>query len=449
MPGLPTPPDPSSLCGRRAHATCPGGARAPRRGRGQPVRGGPPVHRAGRRRPPGLRRHQRERTGGGRDRGPSARHAAGHRARGGPDQAPLARTRSSAGSSTSSTSWPRAGATCRSGSRPCAARSPGATTCSMTAAAGCSTGCRCSPGGATSKRRGGHRSGVGARHRRASTASMALADQSLVRVDESTDGEPRFGLLDIDPRVRGRAARGAWRARDDPRPASRLVRGAGGARPPRARRATTSGAGSTGSSSPTTTSARSSTGRSPRPDPRRRDPARIRDVAVLAEARPPRRRRGGGSRRWRPRRGRATTRDCGRACSRRSAGVCWWQADLPPMGAALRGGARASGRGSATMRELANAYYNVSFSYAVERGRDVRDGDRRARRGVPRAALEAFRKPATSAARPTRCGALAPALLPGRGGRRRGGVPAGARALPQDWATGRWRLVAATCSGPP
>ena len=86
---------------------------------------------------PGLPGHERERAGRRGDRRPPPRHAARDRARRGPGQAPVARRRSSSGSSTSSASWPPDRATCRRASRRCAARSPGATTSSARASAGC------------------------------------------------------------------------------------------------------------------------------------------------------------------------------------------------------------------------------------------------------------------------------------------------------------------------
>ena len=61
-----------------------------RSGRARPVRGGPPVHRAGRRRQARVRRDQRERAGRRGHQRPSPRDAAGHRAGRGPDQDPLA-----------------------------------------------------------------------------------------------------------------------------------------------------------------------------------------------------------------------------------------------------------------------------------------------------------------------------------------------------------------------
>ena len=61
VPGLPAPPDPSHLSGLERLAM-PGESRDRRPGRARAVRRRPPVHRARRRGPAGLRRHQRERA---------------------------------------------------------------------------------------------------------------------------------------------------------------------------------------------------------------------------------------------------------------------------------------------------------------------------------------------------------------------------------------------------
>ena len=105
-------------------------------------------------------------------------------------------TRSSSGSITSSTSWRPGPATCPSASRRCAARSPGATTCSTTGgkrlldrlsvfASGCDLASAEAVCGPASEIGGDILDGL-----------MALVDQSLVKVEETADGEPRFRLLD-------------------------------------------------------------------------------------------------------------------------------------------------------------------------------------------------------------------------------------------------------------
>ena len=97
----------------------------------------------------------------------------------------------------------------------------------------------------------------------------------------------------LDGARRGRRRSGARHADCVPRP------GRGGRAA--AVRAPTSGAGSTGSSASTTTCGPPSTGRSTEPDPRGRDRPRLRDVALLAEARLPRRGARAARRAW-PRR---------------------------------------------------------------------------------------------------------------------------------------------------
>ena len=141
---------------------------------------------------------------------------------------------------------------------------------------------------------------------------MALADQSLLKVEEAADGEPRFRLLDTIREYAAERLDGARRDGARSRPAT-----ATGSWPsPSARRrscpAPTSGAGSTASSSSTTTSGPSSTGPSAAPDPPVAIGARLRDVALLAEARPPGRgapaARGDGGRSLVARRSRASGR---------------------------------------------------------------------------------------------------------------------------------------------
>ena len=98
-------------------------------------------------------------------------------------------------------------ATCPSASRRCAARSPGATTCSTSRPRRLLDRLAVFVGGCDA--RGGR---GGRADRRASWAQdvldglASLVDQSLLRRVEAADGEPRFGMLETDPRVRARAA---------------------------------------------------------------------------------------------------------------------------------------------------------------------------------------------------------------------------------------------------
>ena len=211
---------------------------------------------------------------------------------------------------------------------------------------------------------------------------MALADQSLVKVEETADGEPRFRLLDT---IREYAAERLeadgeadliqrrhrdWYVALVDRGGRRAVgrRPAALARPARAR-------------------ARRHPGR-PRPGRRGagsagRDRRRVLDVAVLAEARPPGRGAptargdGGGAvvarrpaparqARWRP-----------------SAGRCWWQGDPRRWRRAIEE-ALEIWQTIGDEAEIANAYYNASFTYAVHVGFGA--GGRRRRR-PDRAAL--------------------------------------------------------------
>ena len=148
---------------------------------------------------------------------------------------------------------------------------------------------------------------------------MALVDQSLLKVEEVADGEPRFRLLDT---IRAFAAERLEadgeveriRARHRDWYVALVERGRA-----RSCRASTSAAGSTASSSSTTTSGRSSIGRSRRRIRRSpsASPSRCGGSGRSTAISP---RRAAGSRRWRRLPGRTTTRDCGRSSSRRSAG---------------------------------------------------------------------------------------------------------------------------------
>ena len=202
---------------------------------------------------------------------------------------------------------------------------------------------------------------------------MALVDQSLVKVEEIGRRRAAFPAARHDPGVRRGAARGRRRGRAHPGAPPRLVRRAGRRAPRRSCRAPTSGAGSTGSSSSTTTSGRSSIGRSPRPDPAGRHRRRLLDVAVLAEARPPRRgappARGDGGRAVVARRP-ATPGQAARG-ARRDVLVA---GRASPRWASATSEALAIWEALGDEAELANAYYNASFTYRRRPGH--RPGDR-------------------------------------------------------------------------
>ena len=324
---------------------------------------------------------------------PPARDAARHRARRGPGQAPdpdaiLARLEHQLGRADGRLARPA-----RSASRRCAARSPGATTCSTTERAACSTGCRCSAAAATlDAGRGGLRAGRRGRRRRPRPASATLVDQSLVRLDE-VDGEPRVPpcsrrSASTPPRCSRRAAR---RTADRAPPRETLHR-PGRARRPRAAGADQRALARTGSSTSTTTSARPSTGRSPSP---------TREIAIRLAS------RSGGSgssaatstrraRRLEAMAAQAWTLepiDSRPASPRRSGASRYWQSDEPDRSfwydQALEVGAR-----SATRREIANALYNRSFADLISLMLGIADHEpaRRAaaaaRRGARRSTAE-------------------------------------------------------------
>ena len=245
-------------------------------------------------------------------------------------------TRSWSGSTTSSTSWRPARATCPSASRRCAARSPGATTCSTPAARRLldrlsvfATGCELDVGRGDlrpvvrDRRRhprrpdGARRPEPASRSRRWPTASRASGCST-----RSGSTPPSSSRRAARPTASGRAiATGTSRSSSSAAAELSGRRPAALARPARA--------------SSTTTSAPSSTARSRRPTRRSRSasPSAC-GASGRSTATSPR--RAGGSRRWRPRRGRTTIRACGRSSSRRSAATCWWQGDLAAMTACYR-----------------------------------------------------------------------------------------------------------------
>ena len=148
---------------------------------------------------------------------------------------------------------------------------------------------------------------------------MALVDQSLIKVEETADGEPRFRLLDTIREYAAERLEADGEAdliRDRHRDwYVALVERAS----PASCRGRSNGAGSTGSSSSTTTSGRSSTGRWPLPIRPSRSGSRSRcGASGRSTATWPR--RAGGWRRWPRRRGRTTTRGFARSSWRPSAG---------------------------------------------------------------------------------------------------------------------------------
>ena len=307
VPGLPVPPDPGQLGGYEQAVQ--GGPRAIDRRPPLDVRGGPPLHRPGGRRPARLRGHERERAGGRGDLRPPPRHAPRHRARRGPGEAaqPGRDPRP-----------PRAPAQRPGGRGPRPAGPPAdaprrdrlelrhprrAPATPPRPAGGLRRRLR------ARGRRGDRRPVRRDRHRRPRRAPGPRRPEP-----DPVDRGRTAALRDArhDPRVRGRDAGGPRRRRGHPRPPRSLVPGARrgvGAAPRRRRPAVAPRAARA--------RARQPPGR-PRPGRGRRrrldrDPAGLRDVALLAEARPPQRgaAAAGGVRRGRP--GPATTRSSGPA----------------------------------------------------------------------------------------------------------------------------------------
>ena len=195
----------------------------------------------------------------------------------------------------------------------------------------------------------------------------ALADQSLVRSERGATASRASGCSTRSASSRRSSSTRAGDARRD------RAAPCGDLRRPRrdARRrscpATTSAAGSAGSSATTTTSAPSLDRAVAAGDADDRDPARLRDVAVLAEARPsrggPAPARGDGRRAVVARRPASP----GAPAWRRSAGSAGGRRDIPAMGVAY-GEALALWQRVGDQREIANALYNDSFR--VRRPRD-------------------------------------------------------------------------------
>ena len=265
---------PEPALGARAAAAAGAGPRG--RGRGpRPLRGCPPVHRAGDGGQARLRGHQRQRAGRRRDQRAAARDAARHRARGGPGQAAVARRDPGPPDAPAGRARRRARGTSRNASRRSAARSPGATTSSTTATAASSIGCRSFAAASTSTppRRSAARprSSTGT----SSTASWSSPTRASCAVDDDR-GEPRFRMLETIREFAARHARGP--RRDGPDPGASPAPGSGARRAGdgRAVRPRPADAGSTGWSSSTTTSEPCSTGPSrPRtPRPRSGSPSR-------------------------------------------------------------------------------------------------------------------------------------------------------------------------------
>ena len=286
VPGLPAPPDPSQMGGLE-RLNVAGEAADHRPDRARPVRGRPPVHRTCRGRPARVRRDQRQRARGGRHQRPAPRDAAGDRARRGADQAPLAG------------GHPRP-------SRPTARRAGRRLARPARAPADAPRRHRLELRAARRQRPASARPAVGVPERLRSRlgggdlrACLRHRRGHPRRADGARRPEPAQGRGDRqrrfafpparhDPGVRRRAARGGRRAGADPGPPSRLVRGPGrpgggravGRRPAAlARQARARARRHPGGARPG--------GGSAGPGDRHR--RRVLDVAVLAEARPPRR----------------------------------------------------------------------------------------------------------------------------------------------------------------
>ena len=425
-------------CRALTGCNCPVASRSRRPGDAWSVRGGAPVHRAGGRGQAELRRDQRERPGGRRDHVrdctgmPLAIELAAARikllspdADPGPPRAPARRR------------WRPARATCPPASRPCAARSPGATTCSTRADSGCSTGCRSSPSGCdleSAEAICGPSAELGGD---LLDGLMALADQSLVKVEETARRRAALPAARHDPRVRGRSgSRRAGETAGIRRSPSRLVPGPRRAGRRRAgRRRPASVAGSPGAR------ARRHPGR-PRPGGGR---ARTASTAIrlgfamwrfwqkhghLAEAR--RRLEGMAPADW--------SHDDPRLRARlveALGGVCWWQADIEPMARWYRRGRSTSGRRSATRPSWPTPTTTLSFSVRdPDRSADQTRGGARSRRdrtGLPEpGARPVYARSATQGRgqRPLGHRQLPLFPQPPRSGRRR--IPRGARNVPRE-----------------
>ena len=228
------------------------------------------------------------------------------------------------------------------------------------AGGGCSTGCPSSPSGcdlAAAEAICGPSSELGGGHPRWADGARRPEPAQGRR-----DRRRRAALPAArhDPGIRRGAARGRRRGRRHPRRAIATGTSRSSSAPRASCRAPTSVAGSTASSSNTTTSGPSSTGRSPR-RPAGRHRRRVLDVALLAEARPPG--RGAAPARGDGGRSVVARRSASPRAARRGA-----RRHLLVAGRAARDDDAATGRPSSIWHrlgdeaELANAYYNASFT---------------------------------------------------------------------------------------
>ena len=208
--------------GRRARV--PGPAPRParpaaRRRPGRPggERGRRPVRRPGPGGPARLRPRRRQRGRGRRDLRPPRRPAAGDRAgrRAGPDPRPGGASRPA--STSRSGCCPAARATCRSASRRCAARSPGATTCCPRPSGRSSSACRSSPAAGRSRPPTDVADPDGELGMDALDGLTSLVEKSLVRGVETAERRAALPDAPDDPRVRSRAAGRERGARGGPR----------------------------------------------------------------------------------------------------------------------------------------------------------------------------------------------------------------------------------------
>ena len=234
----------------------------------------------------------------------------------------------------------------------------------------------------------------------------------------------RAGRPEPHPPVRGRRRdpvhdarrRSARSPSSGSRRAARPTR-SGGATPrrssiwPRPRRpscpAPTSGAGSSGSSGSTTTCARRSAWAIDTPEPADRARARLPALAVLAEARPPRRRPAAGSTTSRPGRGPRTTRSAYAQLLEALGGIAYWQGDF------VGGRSRRTRvpldiwRELGDRSEIANALYNLAFTYNIDSNATAARRRLRHEPTAGRCSTRAWRSTArstTSAGSATSCG---------------------------------------------
>ena len=401
------------------------------------VRVGRPVHRA---RPGGearLRGHQRERAGRGGDLRAAGRPAAGDRAGGGPHPDPHPAGHARPGSSIGSPSWPVGLGTCPSGSRRCAARSPGATTCStrpsgalrrpsvFVGGAGLDAiervcgGERRAATRSTRSRRWSRRASCGSGGRRRRAALRACSRRSASSPSSRPVERGRWDAL------RGRHARTSLSSREESAAAGHGVRA--------------SEHGSIGSSRTTTTCA-------PRwPGPSRRDQRRLalrlgrrcgasgRCAATWSKA-------------WSGVEAALALPRCARApggqgrCAVAAAGLAYWlgrRRSLAPLYAEEIEAREELG----DRRGLAEAHYGISFTWSIieldepETRREGRAAHQRRAPDLPRAGGRVGNRPLRVGAGQRRSGARTPAEARRMRAERARGVPG--RSTTDSWSAGR------------